>query len=1007
MVKYLLTRPIGVFLSFFALIVFSLITLNTLPVSLLPDIEIPSIVIKVNYPNGAPQEIEENVLQTIRENLKTANGIASIESKASNEIGLIELRFEYGTAMSLAYIEVNEKIDRMLDLLPKQLDRPQVIKVNTSDIPILRLHIVPKDPSNYLEISKLTEKVIKKRIEQQQGVSLVDINGLRYKTISIEPIAEKIQALEISYQDIEGTLKQNNANIGGISVKSGQYRYYVKMRTQITTPNDIKKIVIIGKSGNQVRLGDICSISYDEKKKNGYHIYNDRDALVVNIHKQSNAQIIELSERLKTLITKFQNDYSKADFYLTQDQAQLVDVGISNLKSSLLYGGIFAFLILFLFIADIRAAIIIGISLPVSLVISFLFFYFFNLSINIISLSGLALGLGMLIDNAIIVIDNITKKRAQLSLSESCTNGTNEIMSPLVSSVLSTLSVFVPLIFLSGVAGSLFYDQAIAVSIILMVSLGVSFILIPLLYFQLFKHRSNKNLKESPVFLWVMKHYSKLYHKVFKHPKTALLFTFVFMLMSAYIAVNLPKKGFPEVSKNDMLLQIDWSEAISIKENKQRVLSLLSHFQSSIELSESEIGISQYLLSKENPELQQAKIYLSVKQQVNKATLSKDMLSTISDLYPKAVVALDNSPTTFNQVFSSQKPQLEARLKLPNENIPMSIARVNNLLIALAKTEASKGAGLSQSTKVELEINRSKIQQYNIEYQSIKNTLDRIFGDYVITDIKRFGDNTEVVFKDSYQSFEQKLRKEFVSNNEGDYYPLTELVDYKFAEDYKAIYADESWIYQSIVWENPSDMSKITNMVKQLVRDENLLVKFEGLIFENQEVLKELSIVLLISVLLLYFILAAQFESLLQPLIVLFTLPLGIGGSLLLLYLTGSSINIMSLIGIIIMLGIIVNDSILKIDTINMLLADYKKNGITKEILLNQIKTAGKLRLKPILMTSITTILALFPIIFASGIGADLQKPLVYSVVGGLTIGTLLSIYFVPLLYYIFHSFRV
>src|SRR5690606_34500582 len=285
-------------------------------------------------------------------------------------------------------------------------------------------------------------------------------------------------------------IRAGNSELPGISVADGQYRYYLRMATRVDNPEDILRLPVTSSQGNTVSLSRVAQVKNEPGETLGHHLYNGSEGLVLTVHKQGSAKMNELLPRIYDAVEQFRIDYPQVDFDLSQDQATLLNAGISNLQTSLLFGGLFAVAVLFAFLGNDRIPLIMGISLPVSLLASFLLFYLFNISINVISLSGLALGLGMLIDNAIIVMENITRKRREgLPLFEACVQGVNEVMSALISSVLPTLAVFVPLVFLSGTAGALFYDQAVSVAAILGVSLMVAFILLPLLYMLFYRSR--------------------------------------------------------------------------------------------------------------------------------------------------------------------------------------------------------------------------------------------------------------------------------------------------------------------------------------------------------------------------------------------------------------------------------------------------------------------------------------------------------------------------------------
>ncbi|MBO6763121.1 MAG: efflux RND transporter permease subunit, partial [Roseivirga sp.] len=488
------------------------------------------------------------------------NNLKSIESTAGSETGIVKLQFNYDTRMDLAYVEINEKIDRLTESLPRDMDRPRIIRINTSDIPIIRLQLVPKNQADFIEVSELAEKVLKKRIEQLPGISIVDINGFRDQYISINPNREKLQALQLSEGQIDQVLKSANQELGQLSVKDGQYRHYVRMANRLDDLDEIRNLPLITRDGNVIALQSVADISYQQEKVQSYHLFGETEGLVITVHKQNSAKMTELVPMVYEAVELFKEDYPKVDFELTQDQSSLLNAGIDNLRTSLIYGGIFAFAVLFLFMGNVRMPIIMGITLPVSLIISFLLFYAVGLSINIISLSGLALGLGMLIDNAIIVIDNITRKRKDgLGIIESCIQGVNEVMAPLISSMLTTLAVFVPLVFLNGLSGALFYDQAVSVAIILGTSLMVAFVLLPLLY-RIFFQNVKKEIKEdSLVFKTILSAYKGFYKLLWKF-RTISFVVLLLLIPLTYLTINqIEKAGLPDIEKTETLLSIVWN----------------------------------------------------------------------------------------------------------------------------------------------------------------------------------------------------------------------------------------------------------------------------------------------------------------------------------------------------------------------------------------------------------------------------------------------------------------
>lgn len=1015
MVRFLVQRPIAVIMSTILVVIFSVLAALQLPISLLPEIDVPEIVIKANYPNASPAVIENSILRPIRENLRTVAGVTFVESKASSETGTVYLRFDYGTRMDLAYLDINERMDRLADIFPRDLSRPQIVRVNTSDIPVIRIQVIPRDESQLLMISELTEKVLKKRIEQLEGVSLVDVNGIQRSLIQIEPDKQKLAAMGMTEADVAASVQTANMELTSLSVADGQFRYFLKLANRLTDPEEIQNLPLRTRDGTILKLQEVAKISVGSEKILGYHLINDKPGLVITAHKSSSAKMTELMPRIYEAVEFFRVDYDMVDFEVSQDQSILLNAGISNLQTALLFGGSFAFAILFFFIGSIRLPFIIGISIPLSVVISFLLFRVVGLSINIISLSGLALGLGMLIDNSIIVLDNITRHRREgLDLIDACVKGVNEVMSALISSVLTTLAVFVPLIFLSGITGALFYDQAISVAIILSVSLLVAFIILPLLYRLFFEKSTKKYADDSKAYLLVYRIYKAVFGQVLRFKAPVFLTLFLLIPSAWFLGQILPTAGLPEIEKTESQITVSWNEPIEVAENRRRVVRMLNAIPYEYEISESDIGINQFLLFQGNNSIENAIMYFKFPEKAIKGQAEIFIRDYLTDNFPMASFTIEDAPNAFDQLFSSDKPYFEARFRTLGRSDLMEWSQVEEIVPQLESITPNYiprfGDGLIRETVLQISIDRDKLRLYNLNENVVKDRLKNAFGNYLVTEIKRFGEITPVVIRDANDDMTSTLRRLRVRNAAGGEYTLDQFVSVTFDKDYKYLTASENNIYHSFIWDEISNHRQAMDKISVLANQNNLLVDFTGQIFDDEENLKQLIFILMISILLLYFILSAQFESFSQPIIIVLTLPLGISGAFIVLLSVGESLNIMSAIGMIVMLGIMVNDAILKVDTMNRYMLEklgelnLNRKTATKELynqfLEGAMKRAGDIRLKPILMTSITTILALIPVIFSSGLGADLQRPLVYSVIGGLTFGTFTALFFIPLAYW-------
>lgn len=1002
MIRYLIKRPVAILMLFAALLITGLQLINKIPVSLLPNVDVPQIIVQVNYPNTAAEVMEQSILAPIREALGNTDDLRSIESRSSNHVGIIEMTFDYGTKMDLAFININEKLDKLTQFMPRDMPRPEVMRVNTSDIPIIRVQVIPKDQTKYFEASRLTEKILKRRIEQLEGVSLVDINGLQQQVISVVPDKEALFALNLHEGDISHAIQSANTELGGLSVKNGQYKYFVKLENELKSERDISSLPVVLRDGSAVTLGRIAQVRAQQEIPTGYHLYNGRESLVITIQKQSSSRMNDLVPRIKEAVEQFRKDFPQIDFALSQDQSFLLDAGISNLWQDLLYGGLFTIVLLLLFLGNWAPALLMSISIPLSLIITFIFFYFFNISFNIISLSGLALGVGMLIDNSIVVIDNITRKRNQgLDMLESSVQGTNEVIAPVISQVLTTIAVYAPLILLSGLAGSLVYDQAIGLTICLCVSLLVAFLLAPLLY-KLFLKAPPKRSKETRFYLFIANGYHKMVDHILKHKLPYIITTGLIMIAGVWLTTLIPISALPEIEKKESLVLIDWNAPVDAQENLRRINQLVTEISGTIQESESEVGIKQFLLQHDDNSMQKADLYFSSKSETLKRGTDKRLQRWINRNYPQATIEIVDAPNAFTQLFNSRGHYIEARFKTLRSTDPWGAAeKLKAALKKFPQQNYALGVGFIQEPGTTISLDYEKMNVYGLTRGNIEEVLRQQFGVYNISQLKRYGDIQTIRLSSDRLSLEEKLSAGVINRN-GIAYPLNLFVKMVNDKKPKFITADRSGIYQSVVFDKDIKFSGFEKELNRLALDAGFSVSLRGEYYENKDRLKQLWTIFLIVLFLLYFILAIQYESLIQPFIVMLTIPLGVAGGMFLLWITGGTLDVMAAIGFIVILGLIVDDPILKIETLNRLEKKYLARGVvpTRQLMEQMIHEAGDICLKPLLMVSLTTSIALVPVLFVDGMGNDLQKPLAIVIIGGLTIGTFFTTWFIPIAYW-------
>jgi|GEM_PF-684273 len=1000
MVKYLLQRPVAVLVSFAVCILAGSYLATKVPVSLLPDADIPRIIIRADYPNTPAPVIEESILKPIRNALATLPHLEHMESKAGHHNGTIYLQYEYGTPMDLAVIEVNEKLDRVQNALPRDMVRPQVMRLNITDVPVIRIQVIPQHDSSTETATAVTRNLLKRRLEQLPGVSMVDMNGRSGYYIGINPNEEQLKALGLPASSIESTIRQANTTTGNLSLRNGQFRYFVRISNSLPDAAAVRLLPVMLPGGGSVPLYRVATVDEQPIPTQGYHLYNEKTALVLTVRKTAGSRLNDVLDNVKNAVTQFSNEFPQLRFQLTRDQSFLLDAGISNLQQDLLYGGLATILLLFAFLGNWRSPLIMSISIPVSLLLTFVLFKAFGISFNIISLSGLTLGIGTLIDNTIVVTDHIIRRRRTgTPVMNAAIEGTNEVMIPVLGQVLTTVAVYAPLVIMGGLTAMLMEEQGIALTISLGVSLTVAFILAPLLYTFLFRNKTAA-LKEDTLFYnAINRGYHRMIDFVIRHRRICMVLTIMMMPVGLWIIPRLPVQALPPVEKTETIVRIDWNEPLNAEENRNRTLALMQALAPGTIEREAETGIRQFLFQDENNDYQNSELYFRCADDNRRKEADSLVAKWFAQHYPQALYALQDADNAFTQLFRRQQAYIEVKFR------PQGIQRepeavVKALIQKLPFKEFRYGDAFASTPAIELVLHRDRLIQYGVAQAAIESKLNELFGRVTISEIRRPGNMQYIQLHNTQQTLHESLQS-FVAGSNNQRYPLHLFLSWGMSNLSKFITADKAGPYWSIAFDkgNPEAIEK---SILPLARQAGIDVQTGGSFLYDRQQINRLWLVFGLVVLLLYFILALQYESLTQPLLVMLTLPLGVSGALLLLYFTGSSLNIMAGVGFIIVLGLIVDDPILKIETLNGLEKKYRFEGLPfdDQLLKKMIHEAGNACLKPLLLVSLTTSIAMVPVLLIPGVGNDLQQPMALVVIGGLSIGTFFTSWFIPLAYW-------
>ena len=1020
MLNKLLDRPVSVTMILLVFVVLGLVGIGRLPVSLIPDVDIPYVTVQVAAPDLSARELDDAVVKPLRQSLVQIAHLKDIRSEARDGSATMTLSFEEGRDIDYFYIEVNEKIDRAMGALPR-MDRPKVFKAAATDIPAFYVNITLREGGgDFLRMSEFARDVIAKRIEQLPEVAMVDLSGTAEREILVVPDPEALARLGLTMATFERAVSSANVSLSNLTIRDGEYHYNVRFRSFAASREDIADVWLkVGERTLQVK--DVASVTEREAPRTGLARSGGQDAVTLAVIKQSEARMAALRKGISEQLDAFERDYPQMRFTLTRDQTALLDYSIRNLLLNIILAILLDIVVIFFFMKDLRSPLLVALTIPVSLVVSFFVFYAIGLSINIISLSGLLLGVGMMVDNTIVLTDNITARwqRGEV-LRSAVVEGTKEVRGAMLSSVLTTCAVFIPLIFLSGLAGQLFYDQAIAVTTVLLVSYAVTVVVLPVYYWAIYKKlpafRPNAFLSRIR-FGGALRWYDRTVNWHLSHKWIAWALPLGCAVLSAFCVWGMRKEKLPPITYTDAILRVDWNEHITLEENRARIVALedeILRFAQDDNASSSAgltggspfitalVGVPQFVLGHSGDQsMSEASLYVSCGSARELEALRGHLSALVRERWPAAIQAWGTSGNIFEMVFAEREPQLLARLRPTDGGGSLSVAGVR---AALTEVRAALPGVRIDDVPLQQNVlyvsDPERMALYGVSFGDLTNVLRNALNGNELFEMVQGARSVPVVLGTDTEELAQILARTVVSVPDVTDpartvdIPASALMRQTFEQDFKTLVSGDDGSYYPLGLDIPArDVPAAMTAVRgALRRTGGYDAAFTGAWFTNREMVRQMFLVLLVALALLSLILASQFESLLQPFIILSEVVIDIAVSLGVSWMLGVSINLMSLIGLVVISGIVINDSILKIDTINRLV----RSGMEVEAAVHE---AGHRRLKAILMTSLTTILAVAPFLSRGNMGADLQYPMALVIIVGMTAGTLVSLFYVPTVY--------
>lgn len=1072
--KLFVKRPVTTFMIFLAVVLLGFVSLRELSVDLLPNISYPRLSVVTQYSGVAPEEIETLITRRLEAAVSRIPGLRRVESVSKEGVSYMKLEFSWGTDMDFAMLHTREKLDSVQ--LPEDVEDPTIIPLDPQSKPIIVLSI--SGEGSLLEIKEFAEELIKPRMEQIEGIGSAEIAGGVEREIQIEVNPQLLALYGLTIQQISGRIDAFNRNLQGGTIKKGRFKYALRVVGEYERVSEIGEISLkTTQERGVIRLKDVAQIIDTIKEREGITRLNGAESIGILVRKASGGNTVKVTQLAREVLDEIKEEYPEIDVMIVSEQAKYIENAISSVFKSILYGGILAFFVLFIFLQDFKTPMIIATVIPISIIATFNLLFFLGISLNIMSLGGLALGVGMLVDNSIVVSESIFRHRGLgKSLQEAALVGTNEVGMAVTASTLTTISVFLPVIYVHGVAGQLFKDQSLTVAFAMLSSLLVSLTLLPVLASRKLgfsKTREGEEKKTETVhpeenkkkskwrilaypylglsflLVWIFKvifkilnfifnflaqlflligHYLSLplkpvirlifrgynsfydlfsarYHRILiwslDNKGKVITVSLLFLMLTFFVATKIPRELMPKPDAFSFEINMKTPVEYSLEQTSEIVEELETWMKNNetIYATFSQIGIVSGMEGL-NPDisLNSVKIYVELFSSKEIDNVLEGLRARLNK-YPRLNFSFVKEQSTISQLLAFSSA--EVGLKIKGDDLFRLTELADELVAKLSQvpelTDINTSVGEGKPEFL-IKIKKEALEKFDISPSEIGTFLVNAVRGNKATDFKELEKKYDVLVRLEQQSREniETLLDEQLPH-QGTLIPLRELVAYEIAKGPNEI-RRENQQREVVVTANlkGAKMSQVVPKIKEKVAElelpPNYRIEFSGEQEEMTKSFRSLIFAFSLAVLLVYMIMAAQFESLRHPFLILFTLPMGLIGAVWALLITGQTLNVISIIGMVVLAGIVVNDAIVKVDYTNQL----RKRGLAVR---EAIMEASRVRLRPILMTTVTTALGLFPMSLGLGKGAELQQPLAISVIGGLMLSTFLTLILIPLAY--------
>ena len=1060
--KFSVRRPVTVIMVTLIFIIFGIVSFTNLSTDLFPSIDLPIGAVSITYIGASPEEIEILVSAPVEATLQTVENIKSIRSISSEFNALLILEFNDGTNIDLAMLEVREKLDLIENNLPDGISAPMVIKFNPSMMPIMNFSL-SQEGTETADLTTFIEKTVRPRIERLEGVASVNVSGGSSKEIEVLIDSEKLELLGLEASMISNILKAQNFNFPIGSLEEDGKDYTLRASSEFKSIDEIKELIlfsvpqvaladgteldpwevlslqrsvgammatgnvdmttlnpkemavlmVLSDLGNAtmelLTLEDLAEIKYVEKNTNVYSKVNGENAISISIQKQADANTTTVVDRVHSEIDKIIKDYPNTEIVVVLDQGKYISQMVDSVSLNAVIGAVLAVVILFIFLKDLRPTIVIGLAIPISVIVAFSAIYFTGITLNIVSMGGLALGIGMLVDNAVVVLENIYRlRKLGLSKTEAAIQGSQQVTGAIVASTLTTIAVFMPVVFVKGFTAQIFKEMALTVSITLIASLLVALTLVPMLSSKLIKKpdssRHHHFMNASNRF------YTRLLKRSLKHKWVVVLVTLVAFSISILGITQVGTELMPQTDEGQISVSIAMPRGSLYRDTVTEVVKIEAYLLNleGVQTVSTSVGGSSGIMSFFGGSVDSGSINVLLEGSSDREVSTQQMADKIRE----EATAMTHAEVTVESVSSNNMTMGASGISFTVtgdefEELEVLATKVADI-ITQTPGAVDVDSGISKgSPELSIILDEAVALPKGLTTAQIAGTISGLLTNEKATSITIDGQLIDVVMSESSKKALtlEEINQLTFTTLQGETVKLSDIAAIEEGTGYTSINRTDQKrsLTVSAKLAEGYDLGTVNDNIEKEIKlldiKDGYLVSSSGEAEQMAESFQSLALALALGALLVYMIMASQFESLIYPFVIVLSVPLAYSGAFIALFITNTPLSIVGFLGLIVLTGIVVNNGIVLIDYINQL----KLEGHTTK---EAIVLAGPTRLRPILMTALTTILALLPIALGLGEGAEMITPLGLTVTGGLVFSTVLTLIIVPVVYDIFDSIK-